>query len=107
MKTIEEREDNFAKKEIPENLGTALWRDGYREGLKVGYHFGATEQKAIDKELIDMLIEELQTSRLYLLGITGLDSAAERARKERNGDSALVRGIDSVIKYVRESMEES
>lgn len=46
--TIEEREDNFAKREIPHNNGTTLWRDGYREGLKVGYHFGATEQKKID-----------------------------------------------------------
>lgn len=48
METIEEREDNFAKKEIPNNNGTALWRSGYREGLKVGYHFGAIEQKTID-----------------------------------------------------------
>lgn len=73
---------------------------------KEGYIQGATEQKKIDKELIDMLVEELYTSRAYHLGITGLDSAAEIARKERDGDCALIRGIDSTIKYVRESMEE-
>lgn len=50
MKTIEEREDIFVERELPHNEGTDFWRDGYREGLRVGYHFGAIEQEAIDIE---------------------------------------------------------
>lgn len=65
MKTIEEREDNFAKRELPHNNGTALWRDGYREGLKVGYHFGATEQKAIDIDKAWSILKELIDGSAY------------------------------------------
>lgn len=74
------------------------------EALLRGVEIGKEEQKDIDKELIDMLIDELYMSRAYHLGITGLDSAAERAMKEKDGDCALIRGIDRTIKYVKEAM---
>lgn len=76
------------------------------DALLEGEKIGKREQKATYKELIDMLIDELYTSRAYHLGITGLDSDAERARKERDGDCALIRGIDRTIKYVKEAMKE-
>lgn len=73
---------------------------------KQTYIDGASKQKEIDKELIEMLINELYTSRAYHLGITGLDSHEEIKRKTIEGDCALIRGIDRTIKYVREVMEE-
>lgn len=82
--------------------GYGIWQHGYMEGQKSG----AAEQKKIDKELIDMLIDELYMSRAYHLGITGLDSAAERAMKEQEGDCALIRGIDRAINYVKKAVEE-
>lgn len=70
----------------------------------------AYEQREIDRkeyeELINELIDKLQTSRAYHLGITGLDSDAEIARKEREGNTALIRGIDGTIKYVKEKLNE-
>ena len=70
------------------------------------YVDGAKVQRIIDKELIEMLINELYTSRAYHLGITGLDSDEEIKRKTLEGDCALIRGINTTIKYVREAMEE-
>lgn len=64
------------------------------------------EQRAKDKELIDDLIRELYTSRAYHLGITGLDSKEEIICKEKEGDCALIRGIDRTIKYVKEAIGE-
>lgn len=64
------------------------------------------EQRAKDKELIDKLIRELYTSRAYHLRITGLDSKEEIIRKEKEGDCALIRGIDRTIKYVKEVIGE-
>lgn len=90
-----------AKNEI-DYTDTTLIRGAY----ELGKRRGRKEQKAIDKELIDMLIDELYTSRAYHLGITGLDSKEEIARKEIEGDCALIRGIDRTIKYVKEAMEE-
>lgn len=79
---------------------------GMVAALQKGIEIGKAEQKVIDKELIDELIGELYTSRAYHLGITGLDSKEEIARKEKDGDCALIRGIDRTIKYVKEVMEE-
>lgn len=52
------------------------------------------------------LISALQTSRAYHLGITGLDSHEEIERKEREGETALIRSIDSTIKYANEIISE-
>lgn len=57
------------------------------------------------KELIKMLVDELNTSKLYHLGITGLETDAEIAKKRKDGDTALIRGIERTIKFVEESIK--
>lgn len=52
------------------------------------------------------LISILQTSRAYHLGITGLDSHEEVEKKEREGNTALIRSIDREIKYANEIINE-
>lgn len=105
MDNIEERAIKIENEIISLNPQPIYWKAIRMAAIK-----SATEQKAIDdikyKKLINELINELYTSRAYHLGITGLDSDAERIRKERDGDCALIRHIDSTIKYVREIMEE-
>lgn len=99
METIEERANkNSAKLSIKYGINQKM--------VEALYIAVAKEQKSIYKELIDMLINELYTSRAYHLGITGLDSEAERKAKERKGDCALIRSIDRTIKYVKEIMKE-
>lgn len=109
MKSIEERAEVYSEKHsfrLPYDGSNKFYDDVDYKASKDGYIKGAVEQKKIDKELIDELIEELYTSRAYHLGITGLDSHEEIARKEKDGDCALIRGIDRTINYVKEVMEE-
>lgn len=106
MKTIEEK----AKELYPYPEGwewnkNEKWAIDPYKAQREAYIKGATEQKAIDKELIEMLINELYTSKAYHLGINGLDSDEEIKRKTIENDCALVRGINTTIKYVREQME--
>lgn len=102
MKTIAEINEIAPYHPCEWQQGYGIWQAGYMEGQKNG----ASEQKEIDKELIEMLIDELYTSRAYHLGITGLDSDEEIKRKTIEGDCALIRGIDRTIKYVKEAIEE-
>lgn len=110
-KTLRWCKTNFGKEVINKEANDSYLQDCIRSNNVIGAyrhgcHVAQCKQKAIAKELIDMLIQELYTSRQYHLGITGLDSAEEIARKEREGNTALIRGIDSTIKYVKEAMEE-
>ena len=50
-------------------------------------------------DVIEMLIDELNTSKLYHLGITGLDTDEEAAEKRRKGECSLIRGIERAINY--------
>lgn len=109
MTTIEEREDNFAKKEIPNNNGTALWRSGYREGLKVGYHFGATEQREIDDKVA---FEERE--KAFKAGYdTAIDKACEwlyehaKAYGEADGlDAVYLYDKEMLVRHFRKAMED-
>ena len=51
------------------------------------------------RDVIEMLIDELNTSKLYHLGITGLDTDEEAAEKRRKGECSLIRGIERAINY--------
>lgn len=106
MKTKEERADNFLLSQGLVRGACASQIDYGARCMYDGYIQGDADRKAIDKELIEMLIDELYTSRAYHLGITGLDSGEEIKRKTIEGDCALIRGIDRTIKYVKEAMKE-
>jgi hypothetical protein len=78
---------------------------GFLEGAEFVNNSNEASKDKHYKELIKMLIDELNTSKLYHLGITSLDTDEEIAEKRRKGECALIRGIERTIKYVEESIK--
>lgn len=87
--------------------------NGCSECERAGKYLGALEMSQWKDQQYQSLVKTckdlisiLQMSRAYHLGITGLDSREEIERKEREGNTAVIRSIDEEIKYANEIINE-
>lgn len=111
VEDAKERGDKYAKS--CENLNGDIV-SVQKECRKWGYVAGAYEQDRISRQeerekyvrVIRELVDTLQTSKNYHLGITGLDSPQEIEKKQREHETALIRNINRALKYGREAIEE-
>ena len=111
MATIEERAEQYNR--------THPFYINVDKGITIAcrmfdaYIAGATEQDSIARQeerekyirVIRKLVDTLQTSKNYHLGITGLDSPQEIEKKQREHETALIRNINSALEYGRKAME--
>lgn len=70
-----------------------------------GYDDGKKEQLLKDKELIGILVRELEASRRVHLGFTGLYSQEEMISKKKEEEYQRVKDINKALSYVRSVIE--
>lgn len=64
------------------------------------------KQFKLDEWVIREVIDTLHQANITLLGITGLDSPQEIAKKRVENETAITRRIESTIKLLKSSVKE-